>query len=460
MVPTSIRDPEELASKLDENDVLRSFRDKFKLPTMPELIDQLNGASSQDDGSDFAEVIYLCTNSLGLPPKSTAQNLEKVLESWRTLGVLSHTRGCSPTETSDIRPKEILADHIVGAKVNEVAVMESLTANIHTLLASFYRPEGEKCCILIEKNAFPSDYYAVESHIRLRGVDKSALIELDLRPNAKYLRTKEIIGEIKKLGEKLALVWLPGISYLTGQMLDIAAITEAVHDFCKCPVGWNLAHSVGNVPLALHEWNVDFAAWCGYKYLCGSPGGCAGIFVHEKHCLKPGDFAPTGEHKYAPVLTGWWGHRYSTRFQMTNKMEVEGGADSYRRSCPSMLLNSALISSLEIFVEAGGMIPIRKKSIMLTSYLQSLLINSPIAKSSGLEVITPSDPLSRGSQLSIKVNVDVEELYDRLIKRGVICDTRKPCYIRLAPFALYTSFADLLKASKIITEEIGALLAN
>ncbi|VDK50390.1 unnamed protein product [Taenia asiatica] len=243
-------------------------------------------------------------------------------------------------------------------------------------------------------------------------------------------------------------------------MLDIAAITEAVHDFCNCPVGWNLAHSVGNVPLALHEWNVDFAAWCGYKYLCGSPGGCAGIFVHEKHCLKPGDLAPTDEHKYAPVLTGWWGHRYSTRFQMTNKMEVEGGADSYRRSCPSMLLNSALTSSLEIFVEAGGMIPIRKKSIMLTNYLQSLLLNSPIAKSSGLEVITPSDPLSRGSQLSIKVNVDVEELYDRLIKRGVICDTRKPCYIRLAPFALYTSFTDLLKASKIITEEIGALLTN
>ncbi|VDK27108.1 unnamed protein product, partial [Taenia asiatica] len=244
MIPTSMQDIEELAPKLDENDILKSFRDKFKLPTMSELTDQLSGASSQGDDEDSAEVIYLCTNSLGLPPKSTGQNLEKVLESWRKLGVLSHTRGCSPTETSDLRPKEILADYIVGAKVNEVAVMESLTANIHTLLASFYRPEGEKFCILIEKNAFPSDYYAVESHIRLRGVDESALIELDLRPNAKYLRTKEIIEEIKKLSEKLALVWLPGISYLTGQMLDIAAITEAVHDFCNCPVGWNLAHSV------------------------------------------------------------------------------------------------------------------------------------------------------------------------------------------------------------------------
>ncbi|CDS39812.1 Pyridoxal phosphate dependent transferase major region subdomain 1 [Echinococcus multilocularis] len=456
----SIRDLEELALELDDNDPLKGFRDKFKLPTMFELVNQVNGASSHGGTSDSAEVIYLCTNSLGLPPKSTGQNLEKVLESWRTMGVLSHTQGCSPTETSDLRPKEILAEYIVGAKVNEVAVMESLTANIHTLLASFYRPEGKKCCILIEKNAFPSDYYALESQVHLRGVDKSALIELDLRPNNKYLATKEIIDEIKELGEKLAFVWLPGVSYLTGQMLDIPSITEAVHNFCNCPVGWELAHSVGNVPLALHDWNVDCAAWCGYKYLCGSPGGCAGIFVHEKHFLKPGEFAPTEEHKYAPTLTGWWGHRYSTRFQMTNKMEVEGGADSYRRSCPSMLLNSALTSSLEIFAEAGGMTPLREKSILLTSYLEALLFNTPIAQSSGLELITPSDVQSRGSQLSIKVNVDVEKLYNRLIKRGVICDTRKPCYIRLAPFALYTSFNDVLKAGKIITEEIGALLED
>ncbi|VDM36294.1 unnamed protein product [Hydatigera taeniaeformis] len=340
MVPLSARDLEALAVKLDGEDPLKGLRDRFKLPTLSELFDQVKDPCGQSNGDGLTEVIYLCTNSLGLPPKSTGQNLEKVLESWRTLGVLSHTLGYSPTETSDLRPKKILAEYIVGAKVDEVAVMESLSANIHTLLASFYRPQGEKCCILVEKNAFPSDYYALESHIHLR------------------------------------------------------------------------------------------------------------------------DFAPTSGHKYAPVLTGWWGHRYSTRFQMTNMMEVEGGADSYRRSCPSMLLNSALTSSLEIFAEAGGMIPIREKSIMLTGYLQSLLLNSPIAQSPGLEIITPCDPQSRGSQLSIKVNVDVDKLYDRLIKRGVICDTRRPCFIRLAPFALYTSFADLLKASRIITEEVEALVTD
>lgn len=456
-----LQELKERAQILDENDDLKEFRSKFKLPTMSEMKKQLNSAENGINGADDSgEVIYLCTNSLGLPPKLTMDNLVRVMESWQTLGVLSHTEGCSPTETSDMRPKQLLAEYIVGAKLEEVAVMESLTSNIHTLLASFYKPKGDKCCILIEKQAFPSDFYAIESHIYLRGAEKSALIELDLRPNDKYLTTTEIIEEIKKYSGKLAFVWLPGVSYLTGQMLDIPSITEAVHQICNCPIGWDLAHSVGNVPLYLHKWNVDCAAWCGYKYLCGSPGGCGGLFVHEMHHLNSGEFAPTNEKNYAPVLTGWWGHRYSTRFQMTNKMEVEGGADSYRRSCPSMLLNSALTSSLEIFAEARGMIPIRNKSIQLTNFLEELLLNWPTSLSMGVEIITPKDEHNRGSQLSIKVNANVEKLHDRLIRRGVICDIRKPCYIRLAPFALYTSYMDVFKAVKIIFEELELLIQH
>ncbi|VDL63747.1 unnamed protein product [Hymenolepis diminuta] len=443
----------EIADYLDEQDPLKDFRSNFQIPTIGELKKQSDGEECDDN----TEVIYLCTNSLGLPPKSTKENLEKVMESWRVLGVLSHTHGISPTEASDIEPKNILAEHIVGALPDEVAVMESLTSNIHTLLAAFYKPVGEKNKILIEKNAFPSDYYAVESQMHIRGVDKSSLIEIDLCPNGDYLTKWEIAEVITKNADKLALVWLPGVSYLTGQKLDIPFITRHVHEVAKCPTGFDLAHSVGNVEIKLHDWDVDFAAWCGYKYLCGSPGGCAGIFVHERHHMRNGEYAPTEKHTYGPEVTGWWGHRYSTRFQMTNIMEVEGGADSYRRSCPSMLLNSALTSSLRIFQKAGGMKTLVDKSTKLTNFFVTLLTTSPEAKELGLELISPASQNDRGSQISIKTKVDAEELYSRLIKRGVICDTRKPCYIRLAPFALYNSFNDVYIAANIIMEEIKML---
>lgn len=440
----------EMADALDKEDPLKDFRDKFQIPTVAELRKQLNGEICEDN----TEVIYLCTNSLGLPPKLTKENLEKVMKSWSTLGVLSHIHGVSPTEMSDIEPKKILAECIVGALPDEVAVMESLTSNIHTLLAAFYKPIGDKNKILIEKNAFPSDYYAVESQMHIRGIDKSSLIEIDLRPNGVYLTEEEIAKEILKHAEKLALVWLSGVSYLTGQKLNIPFITQLVHRAANCPVGFDLAHSVGNVALELHNWEVDFAAWCGYKYLCGSPGGCAGIFVHEKHHMRNGEFAPSKKYNFGPELTGWWGHRYSTRFQMTNEMEVEGGADSYRRSCPSMLLNSALTSSLKLFQEAGGMSALAEKSTKLTSFLVEILTSNPNAQRLGLGLITPESPSDRGSQISVKVNIDIEKLYSRLIMRGVICDIRKPCYIRLAPFALYNSFNDVYNAANVIIEEI------
>ncbi|VDD77119.1 unnamed protein product [Mesocestoides corti] len=454
---------EALASALDGSDPLKEFRQRFILPTLKALkgpVGETNGHTEEANNGDIdSGVIYLCTNSLGLPPKATGENLAKVLDAWGSLGVLSHTKGISPTEISDIRPKQLLAEFLVGAKFEEVAVMESLTANIHTLVSSFFVPKGKKSRILIEKNSFPSDYYAIESQLYVKGVDKSALIELDLRPNGKYLSTEEIVEEIKRHGEVLAFVWLPGVQYLTGQMLDIRRITAAVHEYCDCPIGWDLAHAVGNVPLSLHDWKVDCATWCGYKYLCGSPGGYSAIFVHEKHHLKAGSHVPTDKHAYGPSMSGWWGHRYSTRFQMTNKMETEAGADAYRRSCPSMLLNSALTSALEVFAEAGGMKPIREKSIKLTNFLENLLTNGPYAlPPDSLEIITPADPDSRGSQLSLKINVDVDKLYRRLIDRGVVCDTRKPCYVRVAPFALYTSFTDVLKAAKIIHEEVNDLI--
>lgn len=450
------------AALLDAADPLKHFRDHFVLPTRDSLNspDQINGNSNVHGNS---ELIYLCTNSLGLPPKAARTHLNRIFNLWGGLGVLSHTHGPFPTETSDVRPKELLAEFVVGAKLSEVAVMESLTSNIHTLLSAFYQPSDEKNCILVEKNAFPSDYYAVESQIILKNVPPCSLLEIDLRPSGRCISTEEIIQFLKAHSSRIALVWFPGGQYLTGQVLDIAAITEAVHEFCACPIGWDLAHAAGNIPLHLHDWQVDCAAWCGYKYLCGSPGGCAGIFVHEKHHLPPGSRAPSedkeGKYRFGPVLTGWWGHLQSTRFQMTNRMEVEVGANAYRRSCPSSLLNAALTSSLEVIGSAGGVEAIREKSIKLTGFLEDLLTSGSYALPPGvLEIITPREARYRGAQLSLRISVDVDELYRRLLERGVICDTRKPCYVRVAPYALYNTFTEILQAAKIIHEEVCALL--
>ncbi|VDL93398.1 unnamed protein product [Schistocephalus solidus] len=455
---------EELARKLDACDPLRCFRDKFKLPDREYVLRTLSTTRTEDGKIDpKQEIIYLCSNSLGLQPKRTREDLLEVLDDWGGLGVMSHTTGKRPTEGSDEEPRRLLAEYIVGAMPDEVAVMESLTANIHTLLAAFYRPTAEKNCVLIEKSAFPSDYYAVESQITHNGYNpRDNLIEIELRPND-YLSTEQINEVIRQNAHRLAMIWLPGIHYFTGQLLDIKTITEAGHRLAKCPVGWDLAHAVGNVPLKLHDWGVDCAVWCTYKYLCGSPGGVAGIFVHSRHHAEEGSYVPVrgapGQVVRGPRLTGWWGHRMSTRFQMSNCMEAERGAAAFQRSCPSMLLNSALRSSLLIFKEVGGMSPIREKSIKLTDFLKTLLTQGEFALPKNvLKIITPLDKAQRGAQLSLQFSVDVDKVYSQLTKNGVICDVRHPNCIRMAPAPLYTSFEDVLKAVKAIQEAVLNLL--
>ncbi|BHF63732.1 hypothetical protein SprV_0200672600 [Sparganum proliferum] len=461
---SSVAELEELARKLDACDPLRRFRDKFELPDRKHALRALSITQTEDGttGRD-EEIIYLCSNSLGLQPKRTRRDLLEVLDDWGELGVLSHTAGKRPTEGSDEEPRRMLAEYIVGAEPDEVAVMESLTADIHTLLAAFYRPTADKKCVLIEKGAFPTDYYAIESQIALNGYDpRDCVIEVELRPDD-YLSTEQIKEVIRQNAHRLALIWLPGIQFFTGQLLDIRAITEAGHRLANCPVGWDLAHAVGNVPLELHDWDVDCAAWCAYKYLCGSPGGVAGIFVHSRHHAEEGSYVPVGgapgQLVRGPRLTGWWGHRMSTRFQMNNCMEAERGAAAFRRSCPSMLLNSALRSSLLIFKEAGGMSPIREKSVKLTGFLEALLTQGEFALPTNiLKIITPLDMAQRGAQLSLEVSMDVDMLYDQLIKHGIICDVRRPNCIRVAPAPLYTSFEDVLKAAKTIQKAVLNLL--
>jgi kynureninase len=420
---------ESFAQKLDEADSLKNFRDRFYIP-------------KQASGED---VLYFCGNSLGLQPKTVRDYINQELEDWKNLGVEGHFAAKNPWMPYHEFLTNLMAN-VVGAKPIETVVMNSLTVNLHLLMVSFYRPSGKRNKIVIEKNAFPSDQYAVQSQIlfhceaetRRRGdAVKNRLIELVPRENETCLRTEDIEKTLRENGDEIALILLGGVNYYTGQAFDMQRITEIGHEI-GAVVGFDLAHAAGNLFLQLHDWNVDFAAWCSYKYLNSGPGGIAGVFVHEKHA----------ESFDLPRFAGWWGHDKATRFLMDDEFVPMRGAEGWQLSNPPIFQMASLRASLEIFEEAG-MQNLREKSVKLTNYLEFLLNEIHDER---IEIITPRNAEERGCQLSIRVRNADKSLFNAITKRGVIADWREPDVIRVAPVPLYNSFKDCWKFVEILKD--------
>jgi kynureninase len=411
----------DFARQEDEKDALRSFRDEFWIPVSP---------------SDES-VIYLTGNSLGLQPKSTAAYLNEVLNDWKHLGVEAHFAA----ENAWMPYHELLSPSmasLVGAEVSEVVVMNSLSVNLHLLMASFYRPSSDRYGILIEADAFPSDQYAVSSQISWHGFDPATGVHsLAPREGASCLDTEDILAYLDSHGHEIALVLLGGVNYYTGQFFDINAIRTAAHRN-GCVFGLDLAHAAGNVALSLHDWDVDFAAWCSYKYLNAGPGGPGSVFVHDRHA-RSFDI---------PRLAGWWGHDKSSRFRMPNQFRPITGAEGWQLSNPSILAMAALRASLDVFDRAPEESRV-SKSRRLTGFLEHLLqLLCP-----DVHVITPSDPAQRGAQLSLRVPSG-RNVFEVLHAHHVITDWREPDVIRVAPVPLYNTFEDIYSFVTILSNAL------
>jgi kynureninase len=399
------------AANLPSNDPLAAYRERFYIPKNP-------------DGTD---AVYLCGHSLGLQPKTARAYLEQEMKDWERLGVEGHFQARHPW----MPYHELLTAstaRLVGTLPEEVVIMNSLTVNLHLLMASFYRPTRERHKILIEANAFPSDRYAVASQLQFHGYDPlDSLIEISPRPDETTIRTEDIEAQIDSEGSHIALILFSGVNYYNGQAFDLPRITKAGHAQ-GCVVGFDLAHAAGNLRLNLHDWDVDFAAWCTYKYLNSGPGGIAGCFVHQRFVRD----------LTLPRFAGWWGHDKQSRFRMGPDFHAIAGAEGWQLSNPSILALATLRASMDIFDETG-MERLRAKSERLTGYLQFLLDQKPSDK---FQIITPGDPARRGAQLSLRVSKNGRALCDRLAKRGIICDWREPDILRVAPVPLYNSFLD------------------
>lgn len=407
------------AQQLDEQDALKEFRNKFYIPKGP------NGK----------EAIYFCGNSLGLQPKTVRDYIEQELEDWAELGVEGHFKARTPWMPYHEYLTEQMAE-VVGAIPLEVVVMNSLTVNLHLLMVSFYRPTSKRYKIVIEKGAFPSDQYAVKSQIKFHGLNVSdALIELSPREGEFCLRTEDIERTLQENAESVALILLGGVNYYTGQAFDFKHITKIGHEIGAI-VAFDLAHAAGNLELKLHEWGVDFAVWCCYKYLNAGPGAVGAAFVHERHARE----------FELPRFAGWWGHNKATRFLMPPEFEPIAGAEGWQLSNPPIFQMAALRASLEIFHQAS-MKALRQKSIMLTGYLEFLL-NQLIGEK--LEIITPNNPDERGCQLSLRVRSKNRRILEDLIANGVTVDWREPDVIRVAPVPLYNTFSEIFEFSQIL----------
>jgi kynureninase len=395
-------------------------------------------------GGAYPEVAYFAGNSLGLRPKATRTELLEDLDSWAALGVEGHLDADRPW----LPYHELLtgpASRLVGALPAETVVMNSLTVNLHLLMVSFYRPTPSRHRIVIEDSAFPSDSYAVRSQVRFHGYDADeAVVRLRPRSGEDSLRTEDVVDQ---LGADVALVLLGGVNYLTGELMDIPTITRAGHA-AGAVVGWDLAHAAGNVPLELHDWDVDFAAWCSYKYLNAGPGALAGAFVHEKHLGTD-----------LPRFEGWWSTEAATRFEMTPECRPPVSAEAWQVSNPPIFAMSPVRTSLELFDKIGIAV-VRERSLRLTSYLESLLAELVTGVVTGrpLRVITPTDPSRRGAQLSLRVGgVAAGELSRRLrFGYGVIADAREPDVLRLAPVPLYSTYHDCWRAATALAEAVPA----
>ena len=402
----------DFAAAMDAADPLSSVRERFHFPKTK------NGDPC----------VYLCGHSLGLQPKSARAYLEQELDDWAQLGVEGHFHAKHPWMPYHRLLTEQMA-RLVGALPLEVVVMNSLTVNLHLMMASFYRPTRERSKILIERGAFPSDQYAVKSQILFHGFDPAqSLLELTPRDGETCQRDEDIAEVIEREGKSIALILLGGVNYATGQLFNLEAITKAGRDQ-GCVVGWDLAHAAGNVPLRLHDWEPDFAAWCSYKYLNGGPGCVAGCFVHERHA----------RNWDLPRFAGWWGHNQEVRFRMEPEFQPMDGAEGWQLSNPPIMALASLRASLEIFDQAG-MERLRTKSVSLTGYMEFLLDR---AGSDQFSVASPREPWRRGAQLSIRITRNGRSICEELAHLGVIGDWREPDTFRVAAVPLYNSYQDV-----------------
>ncbi|HEY2728177.1 MAG TPA: kynureninase [Parafilimonas sp.] len=410
------------AKQLDAKDPLKHFREKFLFP-------QHNGKNC----------IYFTGNSLGLQPKNTLSEIQNILNDWSTLAVEGHFKGANPWMHFHDHLTKPLAK-IVGCLQHEVVVMNSLTVNLHLLMVSFYRPTKERYKIICEAKAFPSDQYAFESQVKFHGFNPDdAIIEIKPCEGEHTLRTEDIISVIEQHANEAALVLFSGINYYTGQYFDIKQITRAAHN-AGAYAGFDLAHAAGNVELKLHEWNVDFASWCTYKYLNSGPGAVAGCYIHEKFATD----------KNFPRFAGWWGNNKSTRFKMEKEFDAIATAEGWQLSTPPALLLATHKASLDIFEEAG-IENLHAKRKTLTAYLHFILagINQKINKKI-IEVITPANEQERGCQVSMFMHERGKKIFDALTNEGVIADWREPNVIRVAPVPLYNTYADVWQFGNII----------
>lgn len=416
----------DFAASQDQNDPLRKYRDQFHIP-------QVNGKDS----------IYYTGNSLGLQPKSTKGAINEVLEDWAHYGVEGHFH--AKNSWFDYH-KLLIAPSakLVGGTEKEVVCMNSLTANLHFLLVSFYRPTEKRFKIICEKKAFPSDHYTLETQVQHHGYTyDEAVVEVGPRDGEHTIREEDILAKIAEVGDELALVFWGGVNYYTGQVFDLKGITAAAHNVGAL-AGFDLAHGVGNIKLELHNWNVDFAAWCGYKYLNSSPGGISGVYIHEKHACNP----------ETPRFGGWWGHDEESRFMMEPGFKPTPTAEGWQLSNAPILSMVAHKASLEIFEEVG-MDALCEKRDKLTGYLEFVLDTiSAKYPNSAFEIITPRNQTQRGCQISMLTSHKGKAMFDYLTEKGVIADWREPNVIRLAPVPLYNSFTDVYQLGQLIEEAI------
>ncbi len=411
-------DLREKAQKLDEIDPLNNFRDEFLIP-------------KRDNGE---ECLYLCGNSLGLQPREALAYVRQEMTDWARLGVEAHEDAQHPWIPYHAYMTEYMSD-IAGAKESEVVTMNSLTVNLHLLLVSFYRPTQEKHKIIIEKNAFPSDIYAFKSQIRFHGYDPDeSLLVIPYSEGKSYTEPADILEFIDKHGDETATILMGGVNFYNGQVMPLKSIAEIGHKH-NCVVGFDMAHGAGNIEMNLHDNDVDFAAWCSYKYLNSGPGSLSGVFIHERFHNKP-----------LPKFNGWWGHDKSTRFLMPNTYKPMPTAEAWQLSNPPILPLACMRASLELFAEAG-MKNIRKKSVAMMQFADECLGRYSNA---GFSVITPTDESMRGCQLSIQVHGKDKSVINDLRSHGVVADWREPDVIRIAFAPLYNQYAEVEAFSRIL----------
>lgn len=417
------------AETMDAQDPLRDFRDQFHIPL-------------SDKGMPG---IYLCGNSLGLMPKAARAAVDTEVQAWADMGVAGYFKNGDPWVRYNENMREDMA-RIVGAKLpSEVVVMNTLTVNLHLMMVSFYRPNGKRTKILVEGNAFPSDRQAVDSQIYCKGYDPAEhVIEMLPRTGEHTIRTEDILQIIEARGEEIALVMIGAVNYYSGQFFDLSTITKAAHEK-GCVVGFDLAHAVGNIPMNLHNDEIDFAVWCNYKYLNGGPACPGGVFVHEKHTIGDNDL---------PRFCGWWGEDLEERFKMTSDFVPSAGASAWQLSNAAVFSLAPLRESLKIF-SAANMDRIREKSLKLSGYCLYLLHD---IQDDNFEILTPENDNERGAQISIGIHKNGRAVFNALQSEGVICDWREPEVIRIAPVPLYNSYQDVYNFVAILRQALAALV--